>query len=215
MKAGKSYEIEIKLRVGDLREFVRKLARLRGRHVRTAFEHNMLFDTTENRMRRSGRLLRLRLEWTVGRSGAPQQPQSDPARGILTYKGPAGAGAGNRKASRYKVVEESEVEIPNPRQLPRILEGLGLRPTFRYEKRRTLYRLPGLGQLQVELDETPVGVFVELEGPRRAIDRAARLLGYGPGDYLATNYWNLYRDACRREGKRPGNMVFRALQKQK
>ena len=215
MKSGKNYEIEIKLCVADLREFVRKLIRLKAERVRTAFEHNMLFDTPDNRMRRWGRLLRLRLEWRVGQNGTPKRPQKAAAHGILTYKGPTGAGDERKKASRYKVVEETEVEIPNPQKLPRILEGLGYRPTFRYEKRRTLYRLPGLGQLQVELDETPAGVFVELEGPRRAIDRAARMLGYGPGDYLTTNYWSLYRDACRREGKRPGNMVFRALHTKK
>ena len=208
MTHGKNYEVEIKLRVENLREIVGKLAELKAKRVRTAFEHNMLFDTAENRMRRSGRLLRLRLEWSAGRGGAPKRPQSDPARGIFTYKGPVGRGAIQKKASRYKIVEETEIEIPNPEKLPNILEGLGLRTTFRYEKRRSLYRLPGLGQLQVEVDETPEGVFVELEGPRRAIDRAARMLGYGPGDYLTTNYWSIYRDACRRKGKRPGNMVF-------
>lgn len=208
MKSGKNYEIEIKLRVADVHEIIRELARLRATRVRTAFEHNMLFDTAENRMRRSGRLLRLRLEWPVGRGGKPTRPKAEPARGILTYKGPTGAGTAKKKASRYKVVEESEVEIPNPEKLRLILNGLGLRPTFRYEKRRSLYRLPGLRNLQVELDETPVGVFVELEGPRRAIDRAARMLSYGPGDYLTTNYWSIYRDACRRKGKRLGNMVF-------
>src|ERR1035437_1947122 len=125
MKTGKNYEIEIKLRVADLREFVRKLARLKATLVRTAFEHNMLFDTPENRMRRSGRLLRLRLEWVVGWNGKPKRPKSAAARGILTYKGPTGAGVGKKKPSRYKVVEETEVELPNPQHLPRILEGLG------------------------------------------------------------------------------------------
>jgi adenylate cyclase class 2 len=215
MKAGKNYEVEIKLRVENLRDLIGKLAELKAKRVRTAFEHNMLFDTAENRMRRSGRLLRLRLEWIVGCGGKPLRPKAEPARGILTYKGATGTGTMKKRVSRYKVVEENEVEIPNPGKLPLILNGLGLRPTFRYEKRRTLYRLPGLRNLQVELDETPEGVFVELEGPRREIDRAARMLGYGRGDYLTTNYWSIYRDACRRKGKRPGNMVFSALQNQK
>ncbi|MGH9703180.1 MAG: class IV adenylate cyclase, partial [Candidatus Acidiferrales bacterium] len=172
MKSAKRYEIEIKLRVADLREFARKLSREKAERVRTVFEHNLLFDTPDNRMRSSGRLLRLRLEWPVERSGVPERPLSAAARGILTYKGPTGRGAAREKASRYKVVEETEVEIPNPQELPGVLDRLGYRPTFQYEKRRTLYRLPGLRQLQVELDETPIGNFVELEGPRRAIDRA-------------------------------------------
>jgi adenylate cyclase class 2 len=213
MKVRKNYEIEIKLRITNMREFLRKLARLKAARVRRVFEHNILFDTQGNILRRSGKLLRLRLEWPADRSGAAKRPTSAEARGILTYKSPTGAR--RRRDSRYKVVEETELEVSNPQRLPPILEGLGLRPTFHYEKRRTLYQLPGLPHLQIDLDETPIGVFVELEGPRRVIDRAARLLGYGPPDYLVTNYWILYRDTCRREGKRPGNMVFRALQKQK
>lgn len=215
MKRARSYEIEIKLRVADLREFLRKLTEVKAEKMRTVFEHNLLFDTPDNRMRSSGRLLRLRLEWPVGRSGVPKRPQSAAARGILTYKAPTADGRVRKKASRYKVVEETEVEIPNPQKLPSILDGLGYRPTFRYEKRRTLYRLPGLRQLQVDLDETPIGNFVELEGPRRAIDRAARLFGFTYGDYLTANYWILYRDACLRKGKSPGHMVFQGLQKQK
>jgi hypothetical protein len=34
------------------------------------------------------------------------------------------------------------------------------------------------------LDETPAGVFLELEGPSRWIDRTARRLGFAESDYL-------------------------------
>ena len=36
--------------------------------------------------------------------------------------------------------------------------------------------------LLIELDETPIGAFVELEGPAEAIDRAATELGFGKSD---------------------------------
>jgi len=52
---------------------------------------------------------------------------------------------------------------------------------FRYEKYRTTFRLPDSNAwangLLIELDETPIGTFVELEGPAAAIDRAAEELG--------------------------------------
>jgi len=42
---------------------------------------------------------------------------------------------------------------------------------FRYEKYRTTFRLPDSNAwangLLIELDETPIGTFVELEGPPR------------------------------------------------
>ena len=51
--------------------------------------------------------------------------------------------------------------------------GAGLEPWFRYEKYRSTYRLPGLPGVKVELDETPIGDFLEVEGAARGIDRAA------------------------------------------
>jgi len=61
----------------------------------------------------------------------------------------------------------------------------------------------------VELDVTPIGVFVELEGSPRVIDRAARLLGWGPADYITKSYRALYLDACRHRGLPARDMVFR------
>jgi len=60
----------------------------------------------------------------------------------------------------------------------------------------------------IEVDETPVGTYVELEGPPEAIDRAAGELGYARRDYLLKNYLTLYAEDCRRRGVTPGNMVF-------
>jgi hypothetical protein len=62
----------------------------------------------------------------------------------------------------------------------------------------------------IEIDETPIGVFVELEGPAKSIDRAAKLLGYSRRDYIVTNYLSLYLEECRRRGKKPRNMVFQS-----
>ncbi len=96
--------------------------------------------------------------------------------------------------------------------LQKIFEGLGLRGWFRYEKYRTTYKLPGRSKwaqgLLIEVDETPIGTFVELEGPSEAIDRAARELGFSPGDYILKNYLVLYLDDCKKRGQQPTNMLF-------
>jgi hypothetical protein len=47
-----------------------------------------------------------------------------------------------------------------------------------------------------------------LEGTVAAIDRAARLLGYGSKDYSKETYGSLYLAECRRLGQKPGNMLF-------
>ena len=58
------------------------------------------------------------------------------------------------------------------------------------------------------LDETPIGMFMELEGTPTWIDRTARKLGFGQPDYITASYGRLYLDWCREHGVKPGNMVF-------
>jgi adenylate cyclase class IV len=84
----------------------------------------------------------------------------------------------------------------------------GMSRSFRYEKFRTSHIVPGAGGVHVELDETPAGVFLELEGPRRAIDRMARRLGYRREEYITRSYAALHFEECRRRGVRAGDMVF-------
>ena len=115
-------------------------------------------------------------------------------------------------AGRHKVREEIEVEVADAGMFGRIFEGLGMRGWFCYEKYRTTLKLPASAKwarnLLVELDETPIGTFLELEGDPEAIDRAAEELGYTGQDYLLKNYLSLYLEECRRKGQAPSNMVF-------
>ncbi|MGH9660150.1 MAG: class IV adenylate cyclase, partial [Bryobacteraceae bacterium] len=82
---------------------------------------------------------------------------------------------------------------------------LGYRPVFRYEKRRAVYN--GRGGL-ICVDETPIGNFLELEGPPAWIDRTARRLGFRDGDYITASYGELYLDWCRTAGVEPSDMTF-------
>jgi adenylate cyclase class IV len=115
-------------------------------------------------------------------------PQRGPLHGEPNQKqGP------NRYPNRYKIRDEREVRVADARASGHILEAFGLAAQFRYEKYRTTYRLPRrAGTVEVDLDETPIGNFLELEGSRRAIDRAAKWLGFGPGDYIVESYVALY-----------------------
>jgi len=196
MSAGKKTEVEVKLRVADAAKLRRRLEQLRARRLGRVHESNTLFDTAARALLRRGCLLRLRLE---------KQPRRR-VRAVVTYKGPSAPEGPGR--ARYKVREEIEFEMPQPEAWARVLEAAGFRPTFRYEKFRTSYALPGLPRLHVQLDETPIGVYLELEGPRRQIDRAARLLGYSPRDFITLSYGGLYLNHCRAQGVEPGDMLF-------
>ena len=190
-------EIEIKLRIADVPALTRGLRRLGAASRGRVLERNILYDTPDADFRRCGRLLRLRIETPVA-SGAIR---GGSRRAVITAKAPIPSS----RDSRYKQKLEREVELASPGRWPGALRSLGLRPSFRYEKYRTCFRLPGL---HLDLDETPIGDFLELEGSPRAIDRIARALGFSPRDYIQSTYGDLYAADCRRRGRFPRNMLF-------
>ena len=211
-------ETEIKLKVDDVRAFHRALkrmgARLAGPGSARVHEENVIFDTPQGGLAKHGQLLRIRTETPEVRrkSRATGLPQ----RIVLTFKQPpahpAGEGTESAHHGLYKVRDEIELEVTDAGNLTKIFEGLGMRGWFRYEKYRTTYRMPAskvwAQGLLIELDETPIGTFVELEGPAPAIDRAAEELGYSKQDYILKNYLRLYMEDCRRRGEQPRDMVF-------
>jgi adenylate cyclase, class 2 len=207
MSAGPHEEIEVKLHVEDAAALQRRLKQLRARLVQRVFEHNVLFDLPGRQLWKRGALLRLRWEIPSPRGTNPPRREGNSGKAWLTYKGRG------KRAGHYKVRDEMEMAVAEPATFSSILEASGFQPAFIYEKFRSQFRLPGIPQLAVDLDETPVGTFLELEGGREDIDRAARALGRSSRDYITGSYWVLYRDFCRRHGRPLRNMVFASPRK--
>jgi adenylate cyclase, class 2 len=184
MSAG-GHETEIKLRMVDAAT-ARRLLRRAGFRVSRGrvFEANTVFDTTDLTLRAGQRLLRVREAGGVA---------------TITYKG-------QPEVSRHKSREELELEVSDASRMASILDRLGFRPVFHYEKYRTEFRRPGSAGMAT-VDETPPGVFMELEGSPRWIDRTARQLGFGEKDYITASYGRLYLDRCQREGVEPGRRM--------
>jgi adenylate cyclase class IV len=154
-------EVEIKLRVPDASALRLCLKRLRARQIlpRT-HESNTLYDTPSRILTRRGQLMRIRIEQpSANTRNVRTAPTSSD---ILTYKGPSNSFRGSQTTfgkrndkTRFKIRDEVEVVVSDGEQMSAILHALGLRPTFRYEKFRTTYALPGIRGLKVEFDETP------------------------------------------------------------
>lgn len=212
------YETEIKLAITDPKALHRQLKRLGAKPKNPksprVYEMNLLFDTPDGGLAKHGQLLRIRTETPA--TGKKPAKAKAPSRTLLTFKSPPDQmaigdlqPAGNR---RYKIREEIETLLLDGASLKKIFEGLGLRGWFRYEKFRTTYVLPARHRwakdLLVEVDETPIGLFVELEGPGDAIDLAAQELGFTRKDYVLKNYLVLYLDECKRNGQQPTHMLF-------
>jgi adenylate cyclase class 2 len=147
-------------------------------------QSDQVFDRPDRALRNAGELLRLR---------------SAGGKCILTYKGPA-------LRARHKSREEIETSFSSCEELARILERLGYAPAFRYQKYRTAFRAMGESGT-VFLDETPIGVFLELEGAEDWIDGTAIRLGFTEKDYVVLSYASLYQAYLQRNDG-PSDMLF-------
>ncbi len=147
---------------------------LHGRRL----QEDALLDTDDEQLRRRRCVLRVRTENGKSR---------------LTFKGPV-------QPSEMKIREEVETLVGDGEVLLRVLRELGLHVWFRYEKYREEFCQE---DVIVAIDETPVGVFVEIEGSESGITKTARALGKTPADYMLDSYRGLFlshRDRLKSSG---------------
>jgi adenylate cyclase, class 2 len=148
-------------------------------------QEDCLLDTAHDDLRRRRSALRVRM---------------DGGRSLLTFKGPV-------EPALVKVREELETVVGDGTLLLRVLEELGFHVWFRYQKYREEF---ALDDCIIAIDETPVGVFVEIEGGDRGIAHMAQALGRGPADYLLESYRGLFIRHCEQRGVPPTDMLFDA-----
>lgn len=180
-------EIETKFRVRDRAQLEARLAVLGARGGPAEAESNVLFDDAACSLKERGCALRVR---TVD------------GRGLLTFKGMAEVAAGVKS----RVELESAVHAPDA--VARVLGALGYRPWFRYEKRRATFTFKDPACPVVVLDETPLGLFAEIEGPDAAVRALARELGVAESDFIAESYVGLWLAARAKDPSLPEDMVF-------
>ena len=165
-------EREIKFFVKDLEMMAQRLHICGADLTRErTLERNLRFDTADHSLQREGRVLRLR--------------QDDRVR--VTYKADARVEGG--------VIARTELEftVDNFAVARRLFEALGYQVVVLYEKYRRTYRL---GDVEVVLDELPMGNFVEIEAPNNVlIEGVAQMLGLDWSKGIATNYLGLFEIA--------------------
>lgn len=181
-------EIEVKFPVADS-EALRRALRDAGFHEETprTFESNILFDTPDRRLRGQTAILRVRRygdRWIVTHKCLPQN---------------------NDPAARHKHREETETEVKDGQAIGHIFSQLGFTSTFAYEKFRTEFADP---TGHCVLDETPIGVYAELEGPPDWIDSTGRKLGIDPSQFLTLSYGRLFEAWKQRTGNSAKNLTF-------
>jgi adenylate cyclase class 2 len=171
-----THEIEVKLPIdnpGEMRKRLLSLGFLIS--VERSFEDNHVYDLPDGSLRRRGCLFRVR---------------DFNGRTVITYKGPAAL------LSQFKIREEIEAIVSPASNFHKILDGLGMRMGFHYQKYRTIFHGNCIGPVeevvQLMLDETPIGNFLEIEGAKSAIEQVSATLGFSAADFISESYLSLY-----------------------
>lgn len=148
-----------------------------------SFEDNWVLDR-QGQLEAQGCILRLRRD----------------GRGVrVTYKGP------RRQDGAVKVRAEHEfnVDAEGEDQAKALFEALGYRVVRRYQKVREEWRVGGV---EVALDHTPIGDFVEFEGDRAEV--LAKRCGLDLKTVEQRSYLRLYDDFLKDHPDAPPEMVF-------
>lgn len=186
-----THEIEVKLRYESVAQLEAAGLRLELETARH-FEDNWLLDTADRQL--SARAAILRVREAAGRGALTYKAKADPAK----------------VTTQFKARIEIETQLDDPQSAVTLLEQLGYRKWFRYQKYRTVYRvlLPSGANLHVMFDETPLGNFAELEGAETALAEAVQLLGVRREAYILDSYLALQIAACQARGRELEDMIF-------
>jgi len=179
-------EIELKFSVMDEQKLRERVAALGFVLVtERTLEENTLYDSPDRRLRGMRQILRLRHYGN---------------RCTVTHKRSAG---GDDK--RYKSRIETESVVEDGEALGEIFVQLGYTPVFRYEKFRTEWETP---EGHLVLDETPIGMWAELEGPPAWIDDMLMRLEVSAESCSTQSYGKLFTEWKERVGSPAENLTF-------
>lgn len=179
-------EIEVKFAISSVGEILPViLAAGAVLEQETRFEQNFRWDDKNGTLAKTHQVLRLR---------------DNGGTAVLTYKA--------EKLNTEGIADREEIEtvVKNFGNTRLILERLGYEIVFVYEKYRSIYRLNDTGLF---VDHTPIGDYIEIEGPdRESIRCTAELLRLDWNDRISNGYRALFMKWKQETGFEGRDMVF-------
>ena len=179
-------EIEAKFPIGSVEDYLPKIREMGAICEQPMqFERNLRFDDKIGTLSQTAQVLRLR---------------DNGGTAILTYK------SDKNSSSDLADREEIETVVEDFERTRLILERLGFEVDFIYEKFRSIY---SLGQTGIFADHTPIGDFIEIEGPdEETIRMTAEQIGLDWETRSGKGYRALFKtwkEACNYSGR---DMIF-------
>ena len=182
-------EIEVKFLLKDLTALIQKIDQLNlSCTQKRVHEFNLRYDLPDGHLVAKKQVLRLRQD----------------TQALLTFKGPGVLDEG------VLLRKEIEVSVSDFDTARRLLEALGYQVIMMYEKYRANYLMDGV---ILSVDETPFGLFIELEGESPAqVKSAASLLGLDWRQRINLSYSALLDQYNKNTGNVFRDLTFEAFE---
>ena len=174
-----SIEIEYKFLVKNKKALIKLLDRKGKLLNKREYQSNVMFDNPNGLMQKTDGRVRLRV---LGETGTK----------VLAYKKPL------KSKNRAKREIEHEIKfIDTNSNIEKILAAMEFSPTTSYERYRTEWQI---GNSHVTLDEYPYANFIEIEGPKKEIENAAKELGFNSSNGLTKPADTLFQEWRKERG---------------
>ena len=178
-------EIELKFYAADFGAFRERLRQLGAICTcERTFEHNVRYETEDDRLLKNRCLLRLRKDRQT----------------TLTFKSPP-----PETDNRFKVYRELEVSLSDFDTMDAILKALGFDRRQVYEKWRETWQLD---DATLCLDTMPFGAFLEIEARPEPILQVVRDLGLVWEQRILANYLGMFEKIKEKEGWAFSDVTF-------
>ena len=179
-------ELEVKFAIGSTAEIISRIWQLGAVCEQTVrFERNLRWDDPSGTLTKNFQVLRLR---------------DNGGTAVLTFK------AKRKNDEKLADREEIETVVSNYENTGLILERLGYEIIFIYEKYRSIY---SLNETDLFVDHTPIGDYIEIEGPDAGTIRSsAELLGLDWEQRIEKSYSTLFKIWKRQTGFSGRDMTF-------
>ncbi|MFA5382018.1 MAG: class IV adenylate cyclase [Candidatus Micrarchaeia archaeon] len=179
-------EVEIKILNINVKEIEKKLIKLGAKKIGKNLVQIEFFDFPDEKISKNKSILRLR------KYGKTIE---------LTHK------TKRKNQGKFKVREETEINIDNFENAEKILKKLGLKCINKSEKYRTSYKYENL---KIEIDQHPkISAYMEIEGNKKDIEKLVKKLGFTMKD--ACNLTS--SGVLKKYGVNPINLKFKKKSK--
>ncbi len=179
----KNKEIEVKFALKNALKIRKILKRNKAKFKGRAFERTVRFDSKDKKLEKSGKFLRIRTGFEK----------------TITFKKKI-------ENKNFKERIEIELEIDDEKKMAEILKNLGFNKILIMEKFREKWTLL---DTEIVIDKLPMGLFIEIEGGEKAINKMIKLLELDSEKRILVTYWDIWKNFARKNKIKNQNIIFK------